>query len=95
MLTATNHTVDGRPVKSPTQGESKLRPITPAETDLWAAALRDYSSSNFEFNDLDEPHEYPFKVCVSFFLGHPGFNLSRLTCIYYYYYYYYFYFIPT
>lgn len=61
MLTTTNHTVDS-PVKSPARGESKLRPITPAETDVWAAALRNQSSSNFEFIDLDEPHEYPFKV---------------------------------
>ena len=68
MLTATNRTVDSRPLKSPvSQSESKLRPITPAETDVWAAALRNQSSSNFEFIDLDEPHEYPFKVCDSFF----------------------------
>ena len=68
MFTATNHTVDNRPVKSPTHRESKLRPITPAETDVWAAALnlRNQSSSNFEFKDLNEPHEYPFKVCDSF-----------------------------
>ena len=65
MLTvSTNRTVDSRPLKSlpAAQGESKLRPITPAETDVWAAALRNQSSSNFEFIDLDEPHEYPFKV---------------------------------
>ena len=68
MLTAKNRAVNNYPVlKSPAQGESKLRPITPAETDVWAAALRNQSSSNFEFIDLDEPHEYPFKVCDSFF----------------------------
>ena len=66
---STNRTVDNRrPVKSPpAQSESKLRPITPAETDVWAAALRNQSSSNFEFIDLDEPYEYPFKVCDFFF----------------------------
>ena len=69
FTTNTNRTVNG-PVMSPSQGESKLRPITPAETDIWAAALRNQSSSNFEFNDLDEPHEYPFKVCF-FSSGHP------------------------
>ena len=70
MLTATIRTVDSRPLKSPvSQSESKLRPITPAETDVWAAALRNQSSSNFEFIDLDEPHEYPFKVCDSFFFS--------------------------
>ena len=69
MLTATstNRIVDSRPVKSPAQGESKLRPITPAETDIWAAALRNQSSSNFEFIDLDQPHEYLFKVCYFIF----------------------------
>ena len=67
MRTAANCT---SPVKSPVQGESKLRPITPAEMDVWAAALRNQSSSNFEFIDLDEPHEYPFKVCCLIF-GHP------------------------
>jgi hypothetical protein len=69
MLTSTNRIVDSRPVKSPepAQGESKLRPITPAETDIWAAALRNQSSSLFEFIDLDEPHEYHFKVCEIFF----------------------------
>lgn len=73
MPTATNRTVDS-PVKSPAQDGSKLRSITPAETDTWATALRNQSSSNFEFIDLDEPHEYPFKVCIisSFsFLSHP------------------------
>ena len=70
MPTTANLTVDSpSPVNSPAKGESKLRPITPAETDVWAAALRNQSSSNFEFIDLDEPYEYPFKVCDYFFLG--------------------------
>ena len=91
MLTATNRTVDNRPVKSPVpQGDSKLRPITPAEADVWAAALRNQSSSNFEFIHLDEPHDYPFKVCDSFFLLIQRFNLIILTrpAILFYYYYY-------
>lgn len=80
MLTGTNRTVDNRrPVKSPAPSESKLRPITPAETDVWAAALRNQSSSNFEFVDLDEPHEYPFKVCVSsfYFWSSRNFNFNH------------------
>ena len=92
MLTATNRTVDSRPLKSPaSQGESKLRPITPAETDVWATALRNQSSSNFEFIDLDEPHEYPFKVCDSFFFcDYPEvltsiILFSRPTIFFYYY----------
>jgi len=60
MPNAINRTVDS-PVKSPAQSGSKLRPITPVETDAWTTALRNQSSSNFEFIDLDEPHEYPFK----------------------------------
>ena len=69
MPTTANLTVDSpSPVNSPAKGESKLRPITPAETDVWAAALRNQSSSNFEFIDLDEPHEYPFKVCDFYFI---------------------------
>ena len=81
MLTATNRTVDIRPTKSPAQGESKLRPITPAETDVWAAALRNQTSSNFAFIDLDEPLEYPFRVCdfILLFIKRFNFNLPHST----------------
>jgi hypothetical protein len=84
MLTATDPTVDNLPVMSPTRGESKLRQITPAETNIWATALCHQSSSNFEFNDLDEPHEYPFKVCYSsFILAHLIFLIFNFNFNYY------------
>lgn len=51
------------------ESSSKLRPITPAEVDRWTTALRDQAFSNFEFIDLDEPHDYPFKVC-NFIITH-------------------------
>ena len=67
MPTATSRPADS-PVKSSASGgsNSKLRPITPSEGEAWMVALRNQAFSNFEFIDLDEAHEYIFKVCEYF-----------------------------
>jgi len=48
---------------SEASSSTKLRTITPAENKAWSDALNDPSIVNYEFLDLDEPFEYPFKVC--------------------------------
>lgn len=67
MPTATTRPADS-PVKSSASGgsSSKLRPMTPSEWETWTVALRNQAFSNFEFIDLDEAHEYLFKVCGYF-----------------------------
>jgi hypothetical protein len=65
MPTATNRTVDS-PVKSSVQCGPKLRPVTEAEMNTWAVALFNQTASKFEFIDLDESHDYVFKVCYYF-----------------------------
>jgi len=57
-------TATSSPAKSSAQGGSslKLRQITPAAAEAWTA-LYNPTASNFKFIDLDEPYEYPFKVC--------------------------------